>query len=282
MKLQSTVPVSFCSEAAIDHNSSVLLLGSCFLDGIATRFRERGFNVLCNPFGPLYNPLSLEEFLRRTVFEMEFTESDCTTVGGTDYVCSHSFHTLAAKATTEEFLQCANETQKEVSTFIRQARDLVVILSLGTSYVYEKDSQVVANCLKRPASEFTRRRLTVEEVNKALERIHSILPGARFILSVCPVRHFSDGARENNVSKGTLHLAIDQVEYALYFPFYEIQMDELRDYRFYARDLFHPSDLALDVMWERFSEYAFTPATKEKAEACYKEFLYRNHKPLLK
>ena len=164
------------------------------------------------------------------------------------------------------------------------------MITFGTSWVFEekKTGNIVSNCHKLPANDFVRRRLTVEEIvslyTKLFAKLRELFPKLKLVFSVSPIRHWKDGAHENNVSKSILLLAIEQLqkqfENVEYFPAYEIQMDELRDYRFYASDMFHPSDVAVDYIWKRFSETYFDNKTlkiKKELEQLYADL---SHRPL--
>lgn len=281
MKLVSEVPASFSPAYEIDHNSSVLLLGSCVSEELASRLSSHGFNVLSNPFGPLYNPASVLNALQRIADGTPFTSKDCTLVGGTDRTCSHFFHTLASKSTEAEFLTHANEVLENARNFVQNAEDLVIIVTLGTSYVWLKEGTVVNNCLKRPASEFSKSMLSVPVITSCLRNALKLFPSARWIFGVCPIRHFSDGPHENTLSKAQLHLALENIAGYDYFPCWEVVMDELRDYRYFSRDLFHLSDVAVDILFEKFMVQFFSPETIMTAAIRHKEFLRSQHKQLL-
>lgn len=164
----------------------------------------------------------------------------------------------------------------------------VAILTFGTAWVYEDRAtgQVVDNCQKRPASDFIRRRLTVDEIVALWQPILQRYAGKRFIFTVSPIRHLKDGLHENQLSKATLLLALERLTTndqrpTTYFPSYELLLDELRDYRFYASDMLHPSETAIDYIWERFSEtYLFEPATQADMRLLHQLWLDRHHRPL--
>lgn len=263
------------------------LLGSCFSDNIAARLSDGGFTICRNPFGTLYNPASIAAAVSRLDSGEPFVESDCVQMGaGSFLVCSFSHHTSFARPTAGEFLSNANARLAEASTFWKESS--VAVLTLGTAFVWRvlsRGGEVASNCLKRPSSEFSRELLSVGQCESLIEGIIERHPGKRFILTVSPIRHLADGAHANTVSKSTLHLAVDSVlsrhGNVRYFPAYEILLDELRDYRFYDRDLVHPRDIAVDILWERFLE-AFVP-DKDKAgvRANEKSAARSRHKPIL-
>jgi hypothetical protein len=155
----------------------------------------------------------------------------------------------------------------------------VAVITFGTAWVYEdrKTGMVVDNCQKRPATDFTRRRLSVEEIVALWQPIIDRYPDKRFIFTVSPIRHVKDGLHENQLSKATLLMAIEQLNRCAYFPSYEILLDELRDYRFYADDLVHPSSMAVNYIWERFEDAYFSPETRKEMQTLHALWLDRHH-----
>lgn len=251
-------------EASVSHNDKVMLLGSCFADEIGKKMLSAGFDAMINPFGPLYNPASIAASAARLDSGQAFTNDDCIEMGaGAGKICSFSHYTKFARQTAEEFLQNANNSLAEASEFWHSCNK--VIITLGTAYVWEhKDFGIVSNCLKRNNKEFRHYRLGVEQCAGLLADIIEKHPDKEFIFTVSPIRHLSQGAHENTLSKATLHLAIEQAfakitnsgqgscPNAVYFPAWEIMMDELRDYSFYAEDKMHPNDTAVETIWKRF------------------------------
>lgn len=289
MKLQ-TIVESVPLRIKLRPDDRTMVLGSCFALCLGERMRSAGFNVCSNPFGVLYNPASIAGAMQRLSSGKPFTESECVEMGaGAGLVCSFSHHTSFARPTAEEFLANANEALENASDFWQSANK--VVITLGTLYCFIKDGSVVSNCLKRPASEFERTALTAAEVYSILRGIVLSCPGKEFIFSVSPVRHLADGAHGNQLSKAGLLLAVDELLHdgvvgsrCEYFPAYEIVMDELRDYRFYAEDMIHPTPQTERYIWERFLESAVPPechrgiAEAEKAAraALHRPNLYKN------
>ena len=273
MKLFTPVsPERSC--VSISLSDRVMLLGSCFSDEIASRMHQAGFSICANPFGKLYNPASLSDAVERLQSGRKFTEDDCVTMGaGSGLVCSFRHHTSFARPDAGSFLENANARLEEACGFWHDCNK--VIVTLGTAFVWDhRERGIVSNCLKRDASEFRHYMLSVEQCAALLEKIKVNAPGKQFIFTVSPIRHMSMGAHQNTLSKSTLHLAVDRMLQdgtVSYFPACEILCDELRDYRFYAEDLVHPSKMAADIIWERFKESAVpkeelvTVAENEKA-----------------
>ena len=283
LKLQTKVECG-TSPVRLSYSDGIMLLGSCFADNVGARMSDAGFEVCVNPFGTLYNPVSLRNAVERLESGTPFTDADCVEMGaGAGLVCSFHHHTSFARKTPEEFLAVANASLAAAHERWRAAG--LVILTLGTAYCFRhvESSLVVSNCLKRPAREFVRERLSVSEAESILRDLTVRFPDKRFILTVSPIRHMGDGANANQLSKGTLLLAADAVadgERIVYFPAYEIVMDELRDYRFYAEDMVHPSAQAVDYIWERFCDFALPEGERQTLIENMKACRCKQHRPM--
>ena len=259
----------------------IMILGSCFADSAGSKMAAAGFNVCTNPFGTLYNPASILEAVRLLDSDTLFGPSDCVWMGaGAGRVCSFRHHTSFARQTPEEFLQNANDKLLQAREFWKDSNKLII--TLGTAFAWYHDGTVVSNCLKLPAAEFTRHMLSVEECAGCLGAIASSHPEKQLILTVSPIRPLGDGAHSNPLSKATLQLAADRTEGAYYFPAYELLLDELRDYRFYADDLVHPSSSAFEYIWERFLESCIAPSDLDRIAANEKAARQSAHRPNLK
>ena len=273
-------------ERPLGLDEPVCLLGSCFSDEMARKFSDAGFRVLANPFGTLYNPASIAAAVARLDDPVPFREEDCVPLGAGDgRIGSFFHHTSFARSTAAEFLETANARLAEAAGEWKRCG--AVILTLGTARVWralERPGRpVVANCLKRPAREFAHELLSVEECTRLLRGIVETHPQKRFILTVSPIRHLGEGAHVNSVSKATLHLALEGVlplDNAGYFPAYEILTDELRDYRYYAEDLVHPSPTAVQIVWERFRDSFIAPADLARILENEKAARAAKHRPI--
>lgn len=287
MKLQTPVADLKC-RVGISYENKITMLGSCFSDNIGGRLRDYGFDVLINPFGTLYNPISIMQSVEMLLSDNIFTKEDCMEMGaGSDLICSFSHHTSFARNNVDEFLKHANQALEEARAhFMKSDR---VIITLGTSWCFRhiESGKVVSNCLKRPGTEFVRERLSAQETTSALYRIiqscnqkEGCTP-KEFIFTVSPIRHFKDGAHGNQISKAGLLLGIEDIictkENADYFPAYEIVMDELRDYRFYAEDMCHPSQQAVDYIGDRFLRWALDQEEIPLLEENIKQFKRSRH-----
>ncbi|MDE6322519.1 MAG: GSCFA domain-containing protein [Paramuribaculum sp.] len=261
----------------ISHDDRIFLIGSCFSDNVGQRLADRLFNVCRNPFGTLYNPASINTLLQRIVSGKSFSTGELVENSG----LHHSFlcHSSLSSATPEKTVQRLNSRLEQARDFLSETT--VAIITLGTAYVYTlvSDNRIVGNCHRFPASMFNRRRLTTDETAGHIECIHDLFrtlnPRIKIIFTVSPIRHLADGLHENQLSKSTLLLAIDRLcndrsRNAMYFPAYEALMDDLRDYRFYAADMKHPSDVAADYIFQLFSDSFFSPRTVSLANECKK------------
>lgn len=259
----------------------IMLLGSCFADEMASRMSDGAFTLCSNPFGTLYNPASIAGALELLDSERLFDASDCVEMGaGAGRICSFRHHTSFSRPSAEEFLAAANSALEQARIFWKSCNK--VIITLGTAFVWEHESAgIVANCLKRNASEFTHRMMDVEECTAYMKRITELCAGRELIFTVSPIRHMSLGAHSNTLSKATLHLAVencmDGAQGAFYFPAYEILCDELRDYRFYAEDLVHPSKTGSDIVWERFLDCCVPASEHNSVAEAAREAKRRKH-----
>ncbi len=282
MKLQTIVDIK-PSEWKIGYEDTVLMLGSCFSDEIGRQMEERKMQVTCNPFGTLYNPLSIANAIHMTGLP-ELVEHD-----GLWHSMAH--HGSFSRATREEAEKAVAESIETMQRALKEAT--VVIVTFGTAWVYElsaishQPSVIVGNCHKMPEKWFSRRRLTVDEIVEAWQPILAQYADKKWLFTVSPIRHVRDGLHENQVSKATLLMAVDQMVNSTwpngkwqYFPSYEIMMDELRDYRFYADDLVHPSSMAVEYIWERFCDTFCTSQTINAMHIAHKEWKFAHHRPL--
>ncbi|MDO5321729.1 MAG: GSCFA domain-containing protein [Bacteroidia bacterium] len=280
MKLLTEVNI-VKSPVSISLKDKVMVLGSCFADEIGARLLASGFDVCANPFGTLYNPASIAAAVSRLESGAPFASEDCVKMGaGAGLICSFHHHTSFARANAGDFLANANARLAEACDFWRACNKLIV--TLGTAFVWrhQPEDAIVANCLKRPGNEFTHNMLSVEETRLQLDRV--LACGKEVIFTVSPIRHLGDGAHANTLSKATLQLALASLSdrpRTAYFPAYEILNDELRDYRFHAEDLVHPSPAAVSYIWEKFVE-ATVPKNEHESlianEKASRRLLHRN------
>ena len=285
MKWQTPVAEGKCS-VPLRAGDEIMVLGSCFADETGRRLAECGLDVCVNPFGTLYNPVSVCNSISRLQCGVPFTREDCVGMGaGAGLVCSFSHHTSFARPTPEAFLEHANAALETASARWKSASK--VLITLGTAWCWRHlpEGEIVSNCLKRPAGEFSRERLTVPQTAALLKSLVQRYPDKFFVFTVSPIRHLSDGAHGNQVSKSILLLALEEVcaafpDRTAYFPAYEILLDELRDYRFYAEDMVHPSPQAAEYVFGKFLSFAFPDEERSRLEERRKAFKASQHRPM--
>lgn len=274
------------SPLQIGYNAKIMAMGSCFSENIGVKLKDSYFNVISNPFGILFNPSSISSNLRNLLNKKEFDSNDFFKHGS--LWCSFAHSNLLSDVDFDRFQHRINNMSTAAATFLEKTDFLLI--TFGTAWVFEnvETGRLVANCHKLPASRFLRRRLSVEEIvddyMSLVSEMRLVNPDLKIIFTVSPVRHWKDGAHENNISKSTLHLAVDtlcnQLENVEYYPAYELLMDELRDYRFYADDMCHPSDLAIQYIWQRFTETYFSDITRKIYKELAEFYSQLNHRPI--
>ena len=266
----------------IDYTSHIAFFGSCFADNISSQFANRKFHTLANPFGTVYNPVSMARQVKAITSGKVFGEEDVFQDARCDRLW-HCFdaHSSLSASSREECIEKLNAATTQAREFLKKAD--VVFITLGTAFVYflKSTGNAVSNCHRQDPSLFERRMIPVEESARALESIvadlHRIRADIRIVFTVSPLRHMADGAHENSLSKATLQLALNKTG-AEYFPSYEIVMDELRDYRFYADDMVHLSKTAEDYIFERMVETYCDERTRGDIAAVEKFLKSANHR----
>jgi hypothetical protein len=268
-------------------SSPLLTIGSCFADAIGSRLQAHKFDVLCNPFGTLYNPLSIFKLLRKALLEEPVDTSGFVEREG---IHNHTdFHSEFSSASRSELQTRIHQALASTRTHLLKSEWL--ILTMGTAWVYRRLSQAdwVANCHKLPTTEFEKGLLTQKQVLEGWESLAPLLkkhcPNLKILLTVSPVRHVKDTLPLNAVSKSVLRLACHTLEtshpHIHYFPAFEIMMDELRDYRFYKTDRIHPTEEAEDLIWTRFGAAYFDEPTLRFTEQWAKIRKSLQHRPFL-
>jgi len=242
----------------IDYSSKLFLIGSCFSENISKKLTYYKFQTYSNPFGILFNPIAIETSITNAINKKEYTEKDIFNLNER-WHCFDAHSDLSASD--------KNQLVKNLNSTIKQANKQLInsthiIITLGTAWVYRfiETDTIVGNCHKIPQKKFLKELLSVEEISASLENISALIkdinPAATIIFTVSPVRHLKDGFVENMQSKAHLLTAIHEIINAknqlYYFPSFEIMMDDLRDYRFYANDMLHPNETAINYIWEQF------------------------------
>ncbi len=268
----------------ICHHQPLLLIGSCFTENISTKLKQHKFTVLDNPHGILFNPISIAKSLQSYISNKRYTESELFYQNESWHSWDH--HSRYSHPDRETCLRGINQSQEAANEYIRKTDWLFI--TVGSAFVYElNNGEVVANCHKVPTDKFRKRLLSIDEVVSAFEETLKDLlivnPTVKAIFTVSPVRHLRDGFVENNRSKSSLiqavHALTDANESRFYFPSYELVIDDLRDYRFYAEDMVHPNYAATNYVWDKF----VTACIHESAQKLMKEInninAAKNHKP---
>ena len=280
----------------INHRHHLLLVGSCFTENIGSKLKQLKFSVLENPNGILFNPVSIAKSVQSYIQNKQYTadnlfyQNECWN--------SWEHHTRFSHPQKEECLRMINQSQQAAHDFLKKANWL--LLTVGSAFVYELfgspefipmqsggDGGVVANCHKVPTDKFNKRLLGIDEIKNVLKDmltdVFNFNAGIQIIFTISPVRHLRDGFVENNRSKAALiqaiHQLVDANERLFYFPAYELVIDDLRDYRFYAEDMVHPNYAATNYVWDKFID----TSVDDNSQALMKEInvinAARNHKP---
>ncbi len=273
----------------IGHRSPTLLLGSCFTEHVGRMLERYLFPVSVNPFGVTYNPLSVKKVLEVLMQKKQYTKSDLSRYN--DLWFSFDHYTLFSSTDPGVTLQKINRACKDAGTIFSGAQFLLLTWGTAWLYRYMATGQVVSNCHKIPADRFTRERLSAREIivayEKLLPRLFDAHPELKIIYTISPIRHWKDGAHGNQLSKSALLLAGDALQHQFpghffYFPSYELVMDELRDYRFYAGDMLHISTLATDFIWERFSRSLLSDESRKIIRQMEPLLKMLEHRPMIK
>ena len=286
MEFRTTVKTGE-NRAWLHHSDSVMLLGSCFSDNISGKLNGALINASVNPMGTLYNPMSIDRAVQRLI--------ECRPVAGQDLFMqggvwnSFDFHSRHSMPDKQATIDRMNQRIVAGHDCLRHAQLLTI--TMGTAIVYRLKStgEVVANCHKVPQHEFERKMATVGEMAEViagmLAALHTFNPDLHVILTVSPIRHVADGLDVNSLSKASLRVAIHQAmarhsDYCDYFPAYEIMVDDLRDYRFYASDMVHPSDVAVEYIWQAFQATYLDDRSALAVSRCERIHKRLQHRPM--
>lgn len=268
----------------INHQHNLLLIGSCFTEQIGTKLTNHKFSVLDNPNGILFNPASICKSISSYIDNKQYSESDLFYQNE----CWNSWehHSRFSNPDKEKCLANINNSQTEAYEFLKNADWLLI--TLGSAFVYELDNAtIVANCHKVPTDKFKKRLLSAEEIFADLQTLIAkalaINPGLNIIFTISPVRHLRDGFVENNRSKATLiqavHQLVEKNKACFYFPAYELVIDDLRDYRFFAEDMVHPNYAATNYVWEKFIAACIDESSQQLMKEIAVIMAAKNHKP---
>ncbi|MDN3690010.1 GSCFA domain-containing protein [Cyclobacterium jeungdonense] len=273
----------------VSHPNNVLTIGSCFSETIGNRLEQFKFQASVNPFGVVYNPISIFDNLLMTLSDQAF-DPDLCIQHHAKFVHFHCHSRLNAFS-KEELMSLLSQKQRETFRHLQTASHLFITFGSAFAYRHRKSGRLVANCHKIPQREFKKELLELEQMsgsfeifNKSLKRVN---PYIQIVLTLSPVRHIKDGIPENQLSKSMLRVLCDQLTHSHsnigYFPAYELMMDDLRDYRFYKDDLIHPNAMAEDYIWEKFQDSFFDVDTRKltkEIDQVHKSLSHRPFEPL--
>ncbi len=283
-KFRTIVDVPQTAEK-IGHDNKVMFIGSCFSESIGQKLASHKFHVDINPFGVLYNPASIAQCLSILLKNKFFSEEDLNYANERWFSFLH--HSDYSRPDKTECLEAINTRIRKSAQFLENAD--YIFITFGTSWIFKQrqNNSVVSNCHKLPASKFIRSKLSVEDIvseyQSLLDQLKQFNSKLKAVFTISPIRHWKDGAHGNQLSKATLFVALEKIVEAnpevAYFPSYEIMMDELRDYRFYSADMLHINQVAIDYIYERFSECFFSDETKKLNSKVEKIIRASNHRP---
>ncbi|MEI6311306.1 MAG: GSCFA domain-containing protein [Bacteroidota bacterium] len=273
-------------QPAIGYEHKIMMLGSCFTQSIGTLFQNKQFDILINPFGITYNPLSIASSLERIIDAKPFTENDL--ICHQDVYCSLLHHGSFNSRHKEECLDYINTSLQIANETINKANYIFITLGTNTYFEHIEKSIIVNNCHKLSSKNFLLKKASVDQIvtqlGEALERIKSINPTCTFVFSISPIRYLQEGAFANTLNKSTLFLAIEKLmQYfsgSYYFPAYEIILDDLRDYRFYKEDMLHPNNIAIQYVWSFVETHLLSTSAKEIMKRIDKILLMKAHRPI--
>lgn len=251
----------------IGYHDHICAIGSCFAENMSGLLQSGRFSVDANPFGILYNPVSIAGALLLLFGKDSYPEENLVDHGGLWHSFMH--HGRFTSTSREALLEKIDTELERARRSAKKCTKILLTLGSATVYQYRESGKIVANCHKIPNSIFVKRRLSVEECTESLipvlQKIKKENPDIEIIVSVSPVRHLRDGFTENQLSKSTLLLCCEalqkQLPFVHYFPAYEMLMDDLRDYRFYNADMIHPGEMAIGYIWDQFRESFFSEET---------------------
>jgi GSCFA family len=281
------LPIQITSPAErIKYPQKTLLTGSCFTEHIGHHLEKMKFDVLQNPNGILFDPLSVAASLISYISPDLYKQEDL--FFHQELWQSWKHHGIFSDTDRQAVLDKINRSQHTAHLFLKKANWLIITLGSAFVYILKEQNQPVSNCHRAPASWFTKKLLMVEEMlamlDEALHRLLDFNPALQIIFTISPVRHIRDGVIENNRSKARLievaHQLVSKFNRTHYFPAYELVIDVLRDYRFYDKDLVHPNYMATNFVLENFMDYYVEPQSKALAEEICKLQVSRKHRPL--
>lgn len=261
-----------------------MLIGSCFSENLGCKLQEYKFDVSINPNGTLFNPVSISKSIHSYIENKQYTSTDI--FFHQELWKSWDHHSIFSNVDQEQILKNIHANTNSANAFLKNANWLII--TLGSAWVYENETgEIVANCHKLPTEQFNKRLLSAQEIKTHLSALIDSLiefnPSINIIFTISPVRHLRDGFIENNRSKSVLiqsvHELIEEKNTLYYFPAYELVMDDLRDYRFYAEDMVHPNEMAIQYVWEKFQQACIQQQSLQYFPDIHAIHSARLHKP---
>ncbi|MFT6337503.1 MAG: hypothetical protein ACJATI_004267 [Halioglobus sp.] len=273
------------SNKEISSDSKVMTLGSCFSEHIGSKLLDSHFVCSSNPFSTVFNPISIGNLLTRSITKKLFTPEEVDQHNDRHFI--YDLHSIFDATESQKTLETSNRSLLTTHNFLSDIDCLIITFGTTIGYHHIEQDRLVSNCHKVPNHQFERQFLDQElmygSISTAIDQLLKIRPNLLIIFTVSPVRHTKEGLVDNNISKSKLillcHALSAQYSLASYFPSYEIMMDELRDYRFYKEDMIHPTQQAVDIIWDRFKDTYFDLFAKEKVNDLQRLNRAFNHKP---
>ncbi|MDR1886459.1 MAG: GSCFA domain-containing protein [Prevotellaceae bacterium] len=284
MQLQTIIEIKPFTEK-LNHTGKILMLGSCFANNIGEYLQNVKFDVLINPFGVVYNPFSIAKSMKSLIANDKITENSLMQHNG--LYCNFAYHTSFSASEKYLALEKMNAAGQQGAEFLKNAGTVIITFGSAIAYRHRRTDTIVANCHKIPAREFEKINLEIDDIVKItgamIQNVRTLNSEVNFIFTVSPVRYLNDGAHENQLSKSRLLIAVNEIcrtnPRCRYFPAYEIMMDELRDYRFYADDMLHPSKIAVDHILRKFTDAAVSNESQKIIGEITKIAKAKQHRP---
>ena len=271
-------------QLTIGYSDKMMLMGSCFSDSIGKILTTSQFQTLVNPFGTVFNPLIICKLLIKAIDQVSYTPDGL--LRNNDLFFHYDLHSSFSNKNSEKFIKKVNKQLQKTRNFLMNADFLILTFGSSIGYYLKSNDQIVGNCHKVPASEFTKKMIPQEDFDHAftelLTKLKSLNPSIKVILTISPVRHTKEGLVNNSLSKAKLlnmsNSLVSKYNWLSYFPSFEIMMDDLRDYRFYEKDLIHPNEVAVDYIFQKFSDWAFDDQAISQLKRVRKVNAAINHK----
>jgi len=268
----------------LNYEHAQIFMGSCFADNMGSKTADLRFHTLVNPFGVVFNPFSICKNVLRALEKRSYSISELGQHNGLYYSFDH--HSSFSHINAQQCLQGINSGIEETHDFLKNSK--VLFLTFGSAWVYLHNENAVANCHKIPQSNFTKELLSLENIvswyNGLMQHLQRFNSKLQVVFTVSPVRHLKDGFIENQRSKAILieavHRLVGQNKNAFYFPAYELVMDDLRDYRFFGRDLLHLNEIAIDYVWEKFTQTYYSEHSRKIMNDVAGLNSFLKHRPL--